>query len=133
MRENARYQEANHNLHQYGSPSPVEMFYGEINGIKVYDISGNIWRHSVSVLTVMDGFQTHPVYDDFTLPSIDGEHTHILGGSWISVGNVFDPETKQISKLDTVLDLILCNLQVLDTFAPKIHMFLMSLLSTKDK
>jgi hypothetical protein len=87
MRENARYQEANHNLHQYGSPSPVDMFYGEINGEKVYDISGNIWRHSVSVLTVMDGFQTHPVYDDFTLPSIDGEHTHILGGSWISVGN----------------------------------------------
>ena len=35
----------------------------------------------------MDGFKTHPVYDDFTLPSIDGEHTHILGGSWISVGN----------------------------------------------
>ena len=63
------------------------MFYGYIDGQKVYDISGNVWRHSVSVLTVMDGFKTHPVYDDFTLPTIDGEHAHILGGSWISVGN----------------------------------------------
>ena len=35
----------------------------------------------------MDGFRVDPVYNDFTLPTIDGFHNHILGGSWISLGN----------------------------------------------
>jgi surfactin synthase thioesterase subunit len=30
----------------------------------------------------MKGFKTHNAYQDFTLPTIDGEHFHILGGSW---------------------------------------------------
>ena len=58
-----------------------------VGGRKVHDISGNVWRHSVSVLTIMEGFKTDPFYNDFTLPTIDGFHNHILGGSWISLGN----------------------------------------------
>ena len=54
---------------------------------QIFDVYGNVWRHSVSVLTVLEGFKTHPAYEDFTLPTIDGKHNHILGGSWVSLGN----------------------------------------------
>jgi len=87
MRQVAVKQSANINMNKFSSPSPVNMFKGTINGRKVYDISGNVWRHSVSVLTIMEGFKTDPFYNDFTLPTIDGFHNHILGGSWISMGN----------------------------------------------
>ena len=87
MRSGVRNETVNNNLNQFASPSPVNYFGGEINGKKVYDVSGNVWRHSVSVLTVMDGFKIDPNYDDFTLPTIDGFHNHVLGGSWMSLGN----------------------------------------------
>ena len=87
MRSVVRNETVNNNLNQFASPSPVNYFGGEINGKKVYDVSGNVWRHSVSVLTVMDGFKIDPNYDDFTLPTIDGFHNHVLGGSWMSLGN----------------------------------------------
>jgi len=87
MRKIAKKQTSNSNLNKYASPTPVNLYGGEINGKKVFDISGNVWRHSVSVLTIMEGFKTDPFYNDFTLPTIDGYHNHILGGSWISLGN----------------------------------------------
>jgi len=87
MRQIAKKQTANSNLNKYASPTPVNLYGGQINGKNVFDISGNVWRHSVSVLTIMEGFKTDPFYNDFTLPTIDGFHNHILGGSWISLGN----------------------------------------------
>lgn len=87
MRLLAEGESSNSNLNKYASSTPVNLYHGKINGTKVYDISGNVWRHSVSVLTIMDGFKTDPIYNDFTLPTIDGYHNHILGGSWISLGN----------------------------------------------
>lgn len=87
MRSIARNETANHNLNKFSSPTPVNLYGGEIDGKKIFDISGNVWRHSVSVLTVMDGFKVDPFYDDFTLPTIDGYHNHVIGGSWISIGN----------------------------------------------
>eukprot|EP00090_Calanus_glacialis_P047225 TRINITY_DN9685_c0_g1_i1.p1 TRINITY_DN9685_c0_g1~~TRINITY_DN9685_c0_g1_i1.p1 ORF type:complete len:1465 (-),score=349.19 TRINITY_DN9685_c0_g1_i1:88-4482(-) len=87
MRQIAKKQTSNSNLNKYASPTPVNLYGGQINGKNVYDISGNVWRHSVSVLTIMEGFKTDPFYNDFTLPTIDGFHNHILGGSWISLGN----------------------------------------------
>jgi putative 4-mercaptohistidine N1-methyltranferase len=34
-----------------------------------------------------DGFEVHPLYDDFTVPTFDNRHNLIKGGSWISTGN----------------------------------------------
>ena len=87
MRQIATKQTSNANLNNFASPTPVNLHGGWIGGRKVFDISGNVWRHSVSVLTIMEGFKTDPFYTDFTLPTIDGFHSHILGGSWISLGN----------------------------------------------
>jgi len=90
MRNIATRQTVNANLNKFASPTPVNLHGGLIGGRRVYDISGNVWRHSVSVLTTMEGFKTDPFYNDFTLPTIDGFHNHILGGSWISLGNCYN-------------------------------------------
>jgi len=87
MRQKVQCNQGNTNLNSYASPTPVNLYSGYIDGTEVFDVSGNVWRHSVSVLTLMNGFKTHPSYDDFTLPTIDGFHNHVLGGSWISLGN----------------------------------------------
>ena len=34
-----------------------------------------------------DGFDVHPIYDDFTTPTFDDRHAIIKGGSWIATGN----------------------------------------------
>ncbi|CAD7946966.1 unnamed protein product [Amoebophrya sp. A120] len=102
----------NANLAGFASPTSVNVHYGYSNcstpsevdssssnnpkekKTKIYDIEGNVWRHSISVLTLMDGFQPHIAYDDFTLPTIDGEHNFILGGSWTSIGNCANPGSR---------------------------------------
>lgn len=94
MRDKAIDVVSNTNLSHYSSPAPVNEFYGFLDGEKVYDLAGNVWRHSCSVLTILEGFKPHYVYDDFTSPTIDGEHTHVLGGSWISMGNCANIESR---------------------------------------
>jgi len=89
LRERACSQEYNLNLREFCSSCPVNR-HGEalgIDGSYVYDIAGNAWQHSVSPLTVLKDFKAHSLYDDFTLPTIDGQHFFLLGGSWISLGN----------------------------------------------
>lgn len=74
---------ANINLAKYASSCPVNMFsQGDF-----YDVSGNVWQWSESVIDGFDGFKVHPLYDDFSTPTFDGKHNIILGGSWISTGN----------------------------------------------
>lgn len=97
MRQVVRGQTAvNFNLNSYASPTPVDLegSGGLVEGPEedgqvrqvVFDVCGNVWRHSVSVLTVMEGFRVDPYYDDFTMPIVDGLHNHLVGGSWISLG-----------------------------------------------
>ncbi len=53
MRSIVKNETVNNNLNKFASPSPVNLFGGDIDGRRVYDVAGNVWRHSVSVLTVM--------------------------------------------------------------------------------
>mmetsp|Transcript_8532 Transcript_8532/g.20638 ORF Transcript_8532/g.20638 Transcript_8532/m.20638 type:complete len:1930 (-) Transcript_8532:626-6415(-) len=104
LAQNAKKHNSNLNLTQGASPTPVDDernagYVVEDDTMnkrtgkpektiqKLYDVTGNVWRHSCSVLTLMPGFKPHRAYDDFTLPTIDGEHNFILGGSWTSLGN----------------------------------------------
>jgi formylglycine-generating enzyme required for sulfatase activity len=41
-----------------------------------------------------EGFFTHPWYEDFSLPTFDGKHNLIKGGSWISTGNEIMRESR---------------------------------------
>lgn len=89
LSKRATYPDYNINFRHGGGPCGVRE-HGEPLGKKgeiVYDIRGNLWQHSRSLLTVPPEFQVHPLYDDFTLPTIDGHHNFILGGSWASLGN----------------------------------------------
>lgn len=79
----------NLNFQHGGSCGPVNQFGEKLgqDGSFIYDLRGNLWQHSRSLLTVLPEFEVHPLYDDFTLPTIDGAHSFIVGGSWTSVGN----------------------------------------------
>lgn len=73
----------NLNLEQYASPCPVDRFKtGDF-----YDVTGNVWQWTETPITGFAGFNVHPMYDDFSTPTFDGQHNMIKGGSWISTGN----------------------------------------------
>ncbi|HQR50456.1 MAG TPA: 5-histidylcysteine sulfoxide synthase [Methylophilaceae bacterium] len=76
---------ANANLHlDHGASScPVTRFQqGEL-----YDVVGNVWQWTETPIYPFEGFEVHPLYDDFTTPTYDGRHNLMKGGSWISCGN----------------------------------------------
>ena len=67
----------------YASSCPVNQF--DHDG--VFDIIGNVWQWTESTIDGFQGFEVHPLYDDFSTPTFDGKHNLIKGGSWISSGN----------------------------------------------
>lgn len=73
----------NINLEHFASPCPVDKFQ---NG-DFFDLIGNVWQWTETPITGYAGFKVHPLYDDFTTPTFDGQHNLIKGGSWISTGN----------------------------------------------
>ena len=75
--------QANWNLEHYASPVQVDTFaHGPF-----YDLVGNVWQWNETPIYPFDGFDVHPLYDDFTVPTFDNRHNLIKGGSWISTGN----------------------------------------------
>ena len=73
----------NINLEYWASSCPVDNFmHGEFG-----DLVGNVWQWTESAIDGFEGFEVHPVYDDFSIPTFDGQHNLIKGGSWISTGN----------------------------------------------
>ncbi len=74
---------ANWNLEHFASSVPVDTFaHGDF-----YDLVGNVWQWNETPIYAFDGFNVHPLYDDFTVPTFDNHHNLIKGGSWISTGN----------------------------------------------
>ena len=73
----------NINLEQHASSCPVDAFpQGDF-----CDIVGNVWQWTRTPIMPFKGFEVHPLYDDFSVPTFDGRHNLIKGGSWISTGN----------------------------------------------
>ncbi|KEG14416.1 generic methyltransferase [Trypanosoma grayi] len=73
----------NLNLEHYQSSCPVNKFpHGPF-----FDIVGNVWQHCETRVYPYPGFQVHPFYDDFSMPTFDGRHACMKGGAWISTGN----------------------------------------------
>lgn len=70
-------------LEYFASSCPVNRF--EHNGF--CDIVGNVWQWTETPIDGFNGFQVHPLYDDFSTPTFGGKHNLIKGGSWISTGN----------------------------------------------
>jgi len=80
---------ANINL-EIASSCPVDKY--EFNGI--YDVVGNVWQWSRTPMRPFDGFDVHPAYDDFTVPTFDEKHALILGSSWASSGNLIMKDSR---------------------------------------
>ena len=74
---------ANINLAYYASSCPVNRFAHE----DFHDVCGNVWQWTESAIDGFEGFEVHPLYDDFSTPTFDGKHNLIKGGSWVSTGN----------------------------------------------
>lgn len=73
------------NLHldYYASACPVNQFaQGDF-----YDVTGNVWQWTQTPIYPFEGFEVHPLYDDFTAPTFDNRHNLIKGGSFIACGN----------------------------------------------
>jgi len=74
---------ANINLDLCASSCPVDLFaHGDF-----YNVIGNVWQWTECAIDGLKGFKVHPSYDDFSVPTFDGKHNLIKGGSWISTGN----------------------------------------------
>ncbi len=74
---------ANINFRYWASSCPVNRFaFGDI-----FDVMGNVWQWTETPIDAYEGFQVHPAYDDFSVPTFDGKHNLIKGGSWASTGN----------------------------------------------
>lgn len=73
----------NLNLEHWASSSPIDAFMQKGFG----DVIGNVWQWTETAMDGFEGFKVHPVYDDFSVPTFDGQHNLIKGGSWISTGN----------------------------------------------
>jgi 5-histidylcysteine sulfoxide synthase/putative 4-mercaptohistidine N1-methyltranferase len=73
----------NINLEYFASSCPVDKF----KQTEFYDVIGNVWQWSESPIDGYEGFKVHPLYDDFSTPTFDGQHNLIKGGSWMSTGN----------------------------------------------
>ena len=75
---------ANINLENFSSSVPVDSYrHGDF-----YDVVGNVWQWTRTAIYPFEGFKVHPIYDDFSVPTFDGKHDLIKGGSWISCGNL---------------------------------------------
>jgi 5-histidylcysteine sulfoxide synthase/putative 4-mercaptohistidine N1-methyltranferase len=73
----------NINLEHGASSTPVDAFpQGEF-----CDVVGNVWQWTRTPIMPFKGFEVHPLYDDFSVPTFDGRHNLMKGGSWISTGN----------------------------------------------
>jgi 5-histidylcysteine sulfoxide synthase/putative 4-mercaptohistidine N1-methyltranferase len=70
-----------------GGPSPQAQGGPSPQGVGFTDIVGNVWQWTRSPIMPLEGFEVHPLYDDFSVPTFDGRHNLIKGGSWISTGN----------------------------------------------
>lgn len=73
----------NVNLEAFASSCPVNQFQQG----NFYDIVGNVWQWTETPIDAFNGFEVHSSYDDFSVPTFDGKHNLIKGGSWISTGN----------------------------------------------
>jgi len=75
--------QGNINLAHYASSCPVDKHLNAGFG----DVQGNVWQWTETPIGGFPGFEVHPIYDDFSVPTFDTQHNLMKGGSWISTGN----------------------------------------------
>lgn len=82
------HSDVNLNL-MYGSERAVNAMTSNHSGFQ--DVWGNAWQWCEDHFAALPGFKIHPLYDDFSTPCFDGKHHMIMGGSFISTGDLASP------------------------------------------
>ncbi|KAJ9513718.1 hypothetical protein QJQ45_015472 [Haematococcus lacustris] len=70
----------------WSSQSPVTELPASVKGF--HDALGNAWEWAEDHYAAFPGFAVHPYYEDFSAPCFGGKHQLILGGSFISTGQL---------------------------------------------
>eukprot|EP00798_Chlamydomonas_sp_ICE-L_P005380 gene5380-5600_t len=70
----------------FSSQSPVTELPPSEKGF--HDVFGNAWEWAEDHYSAFPGFKVHPFYEDFSSPCFGGKHQLILGGSFISTGQM---------------------------------------------
>lgn len=78
--------EKNHNLNMhFGSPTPVG-YMNHDNSYGFNDLFGNVWDWLRDDFYPLPGFEVHHLYEDFSAPYFDEDHSMLLGGAWATTG-----------------------------------------------
>jgi len=78
---------AAHNLGlRAGSANAVDALPANTTGF--HDATGSVWQWCSDHFAALPGYKVHPMYDDFSTPCFDGQHNIIMGGSWVSAGDL---------------------------------------------
>lgn len=71
---------------KFGSPNPVGSLPKATTSLAFNDLFGNVWEWLQDDFYALPGFKVHPLYDDFSAPYFDDQHSMMAGGSWASTG-----------------------------------------------
>lgn len=72
---------------KYGSPSPVGSNSSSKSLLGFNDLYGNVWDWLKDDFYPLPDFEVHPLYEDFSAPYFDNEHSMLLGGAWATTGS----------------------------------------------
>jgi 5-histidylcysteine sulfoxide synthase len=71
---------------RYGSPSPVGYMEDGQHHFGFNDLFGNVWDWLKDDFYPLKGYETHYLYEDFSEPYFDSEHSMLAGPSWATTG-----------------------------------------------
>jgi len=71
---------------KYGSPSPVGSLMKGQSSLGFNDLFGNVWDWLQDDFYPLPDFKTHYLYEDFSAPYFDDQHSMLLGGAWATTG-----------------------------------------------
>ncbi len=71
---------------RYGSPTPVGYMQDGERYKGFHDLFGNVWDWLKDDFYKLPGYRTHYLYEDFSAPYFDDEHSMLAGAAWATTG-----------------------------------------------
>jgi 5-histidylcysteine sulfoxide synthase len=71
---------------KFGSPNPVGSLPKQQSALEFNDLFGNVWEWLRDDFYPLPGYKVHALYDDFSAPYFDSDHSMLAGGAWATTG-----------------------------------------------